>query len=553
MSDFKFNGRKLDVDLIASIAKLLDTNGIPNVIPSQDFTFVIPDQHIDRAREVLIAANFVSCQDECRLVQPVCNLPPPYAHFILDDKDQPRVVRDDMPPLGTWHSFRLELHKKSRLPWTLPDIPLGAPAPDDPNYMLVTDDRLEEYDPKLDLGRVPYTHYPVKMPTLPRYAESLAYEYLREQSPEAPEGEGNNQQAGFWFGEMAYIGMYSLDAARSVITSLQNIPELHQAKVTIIGGLALQHHAPGSRVLMDVDILIFNRDRAICTLDVRAKLASRFPDDFEAVPAPVYSCLGFADRVKVDFIPQELVSFIESPLDVSSRIARRLINTPIAAIPSGRRANPGGEVDPNHLPFLSLLDTLVYKIDSCSMRPLLGNRIRDAVHAHELVDILSRQGSIPLNDSQEQAVLSGLIGMLKAFFALFIIQWFFFAPLNMSSTVANSMSGNRSFYTAPNSISTIATERPCYGKGTSSKGTQKAPFVFCIVGGMKAENLKGSSGGLTVTVTKNEIEKIEAVYSLNYGFTYTSLRGLMFDHSTPKWPASWAKSGLSRTWASPTE
>ncbi|KAF7137075.1 hypothetical protein CNMCM5793_006963 [Aspergillus hiratsukae] len=228
MSDFKFDGQNLDVDLIASdvdliasIAKLLDTNGIPNVmwgpfvlacygapLVLQEFSFVIPDQHIDRAREVLLAANFVPCQDECRLVQPVCNLPHPYAHFILDDKDQPRVVRDDMPPLGIWHSFRLELHKKSRLLWTLPDIPLGAPAPDDPNYMLVTDDRLEEYDPKLHLGRVPYTHYPVKMPTLPRYAESLAYGYLREQTPGAPEGEGNNRRAGFWFREMTYIGLY---------------------------------------------------------------------------------------------------------------------------------------------------------------------------------------------------------------------------------------------------------------------------------------------------------------------------------------------------------
>jgi hypothetical protein len=32
MSDFKFDGQKLDVDLIASIAKLLDSNGIPNVM-----------------------------------------------------------------------------------------------------------------------------------------------------------------------------------------------------------------------------------------------------------------------------------------------------------------------------------------------------------------------------------------------------------------------------------------------------------------------------------------------------------------------------------------
>jgi hypothetical protein len=71
--------------------------------------------------------------------------------------------------------------------------------------MLVTDDRLDDYDPRMHLGRVPYTHYPVKMPTLPRYAESLAYGYLRERSPE---GEGHNLRAWFFLGEMTYIGEY---------------------------------------------------------------------------------------------------------------------------------------------------------------------------------------------------------------------------------------------------------------------------------------------------------------------------------------------------------
>jgi hypothetical protein len=32
MSDFKFNGQKANVDLFASIAKLLDANDIPNVM-----------------------------------------------------------------------------------------------------------------------------------------------------------------------------------------------------------------------------------------------------------------------------------------------------------------------------------------------------------------------------------------------------------------------------------------------------------------------------------------------------------------------------------------
>jgi hypothetical protein len=76
--------------------------------------------------------------------------------------------------------------------------------------------------------------------------------------------------------------------------------------------LALFTHSVHKLIIQDVDILIFDRDRAICTLDLRAKLASSFPDEFEDVPEPVSSCLNIPDRVKVDFIPQESVSFMEN-------------------------------------------------------------------------------------------------------------------------------------------------------------------------------------------------------------------------------------------------
>jgi hypothetical protein len=179
--------------------------------PSQEFAFVIPDQHIDRAREVLLAANFISCPqgDDCHFVQPIFHHPHSYAHFILEEEAQQR--RDHEGQAGFWHPVRLELHKKSRLLWTLPDIPLGAPAPDDPNYMLVTDDRLDEYGPRMQLGRVPYTHYPIKIPTLPRYAESLAYGYLRNRGPA---GEGHSLRAGFFLYDLGYIAEYcKLDPA----------------------------------------------------------------------------------------------------------------------------------------------------------------------------------------------------------------------------------------------------------------------------------------------------------------------------------------------------
>jgi hypothetical protein len=47
------------------------------------------------------------------------------------------------------------------------------------------------------------------------------------------------------------------------------------------------------------------------------------------------------------------------------------------------------------------------------MRPSRRRRRHDAEDARKLVNILSRQGTIALDDSQEQAVLSGLDGMLE--------------------------------------------------------------------------------------------------------------------------------------------
>lgn len=213
MSDFKFDGHNPSTDLIASIAKLLDTHGIPNVMscgailsstcteclssmmyvlfphppccqsissretkltdPSQDFCFVILDEHIDKACKVLLAANFPPCplEDACPFVHPDCYPPTPYAHFNIYQNGE---LRD-------W--FTLELHKKSYLLWAVPDFLLGAPALDDPDYMLVTDDHLLDYNLRLAMGWVPPTHYPVKVPTVARYAEALALLYYRDHSP----------------------------------------------------------------------------------------------------------------------------------------------------------------------------------------------------------------------------------------------------------------------------------------------------------------------------------------------------------------------------------
>lgn len=62
----------------------------------------------------------------------------------------------------------------------------------------------------------------------------------------------------------------------------------------------------------------------------------------------------------------------------------------------------------------------------------------------------------------------------------------------------------------------------------------KTPYVFPIVGGRKVDHLKGSIAGLKVSLTDEDMQKIESAYPFDFGFPHTFLSGSMFSHSTPK-------------------
>lgn len=58
----------------------------------------------------------------------------------------------------------------------------------------------------------------------------------------------------------------------------------------------------------------------------------------------------------------------------------------------------------------------------------------------------------------------------------------------------------------------------------------KAPHVFPIVGGRKVEHLEGNIKGLSIKLSKQEIEEIEAASPFEYGFP---LSVLFLDQKTP--------------------
>ncbi|KAJ5981136.1 hypothetical protein N7481_008434 [Penicillium waksmanii] len=70
-------------------------------------------------------------------------------------------------------------------------------------------------------------------------------------------------------------------------------------------------------------------------------------------------------------------------------------------------------VRPNALPYISELDLLVFKINSCGLRPTQGKKLRYVTDALELTEDLSSKGTIVLSAVQKNAVLQCLDDMAQ--------------------------------------------------------------------------------------------------------------------------------------------
>ncbi|GIJ90858.1 hypothetical protein Asppvi_009823 [Aspergillus pseudoviridinutans] len=130
----------------------------------QGVYFIIPDEHIDKAGDLLVEAGL-----------PPCQLGKPWSLELL----QTRAIWSKSPQMvyaGTY--------KKSEMLWGAPEIPLGPPPVNDPDYWTINDERLPEVHRGFSLGRVVDANYPVKIPSPARYAEMLTLLFFRDNFPE---------------------------------------------------------------------------------------------------------------------------------------------------------------------------------------------------------------------------------------------------------------------------------------------------------------------------------------------------------------------------------
>lgn len=71
-------------------------------------------------------------------------------------------------------------------------------------------------------------------------------------------------------------------------------------------------------------------------------------------------------------------------------------------------AVPISSVRAGSLPYISEVDLLVFKINSCGLRPTPAKKLRDATDARSIADDLSSKGPIVLSSIQKGAVSEGL-------------------------------------------------------------------------------------------------------------------------------------------------
>jgi hypothetical protein len=147
---------------------------------------VVPDEHIDKARDLLLAVGFPPCQmgNNCPLYHRFSSRAIPYAHFNLVDLGRLDYYKPEEFGKDPRQWYTLELFKKSDVLWGAPEIPAGPPPPNDPDWWTVTDERLPELAIQHQLGRMVTADFPVKIPSPARFTESLTLLFFRDNYPE---------------------------------------------------------------------------------------------------------------------------------------------------------------------------------------------------------------------------------------------------------------------------------------------------------------------------------------------------------------------------------
>ncbi|KAI1093210.1 hypothetical protein F5B19DRAFT_167741 [Rostrohypoxylon terebratum] len=178
-------------------------------------------------------------------------------------------------------------------------------------------------------------------------------------------------------------------AASDVIKNVKDIQDLKHARLSVIGGLAVWHYLPDYR---STDNINFITNISTSPSSLKKRLLERPDSPFiQRSQALFYRCPS-GEEIRIDISPEWLSPYL-----------------PVSAVKVQ-------DIGDDEIPYISLTDLIVFKLDSSGLRSNPAEKERDARDAAALVDLAcsrSRRGSVDLTKKQEQVVEEALCDVAR--------------------------------------------------------------------------------------------------------------------------------------------
>ncbi|KAI1389794.1 uncharacterized protein F4822DRAFT_213976 [Hypoxylon trugodes] len=175
-------------------------------------------------------------------------------------------------------------------------------------------------------------------------------------------------------------------AARDVIQNVKQIQDLRHARLSVIGGLALWHYLPEYR---STDNINFITNISTSPSSLKKRLLERPGSPFFQRSQALFYKSPRGQEIRIDISPEWLSPYLpESAAKVQ-------------------------EISSSEIPYISLTDLIVFKLDSSGLRSNPVKKERDARDAAALVSLAANEGTIQLSEKQEQVVEEALCDVAK--------------------------------------------------------------------------------------------------------------------------------------------
>ncbi|KAI0095448.1 hypothetical protein F4814DRAFT_457607 [Daldinia grandis] len=175
-------------------------------------------------------------------------------------------------------------------------------------------------------------------------------------------------------------------AACDVIQNVKQIQDLRHARLSVIGGLALMHYLPEYR---STDNINFITNISTSPSSLKKRLLERPESPFFQRSQALFYKAPRGQEIRVDISPEWLSPYLpDSAIKVQ-------------------------DISSDEVPYISLTDLIVFKLDSSGLRSNPVKKERDAQDAAALVDFATHKKSLQLSEKQEQVVEEALCDVAK--------------------------------------------------------------------------------------------------------------------------------------------